>query len=594
MTTQNLSEFTHKVTQITQDYTHLITAIKQTRDHRKYDAIFQLKSYGFTYEQIGKASGYSQLNAISKWLYRNGSKYKDRKKKSKTQTTIEAYSEGMDYGTKPPTGFVSKLNNEDWGIKYLGYTWRKQYLRDMSNQIWFKNKVLVKIGRDHGKTWEMIKLFVRWSLEKRTKIICIATPAKLDEIYQAVLYFLQSDAIREDYGDVVIRSGAKAGIWFEDVHGFRTNPSGTHMVGPNFSTQPAEGSITGLHCDEGWLHLEDPVQDILVSDEAEARRWRWFKRTVRYIKGRGTKSTANGTSKDLGDFYHKMEHEAYYPVYTIPTLEVISGRLPTIEECNVDHDLEEVLDYPEDVGIYRISECPNYPIERVLYEFVFHTEDAHAELNNDPLPMEGFEFNKADWLEIDPIDEPFYKFQFVDPSFGTTGSKTAILVFGVYFNKLILIDAFVGYLGSTAFINKILEFQSKHGVRETWIEDNFNQFSRGLSVYNPLSTMEGLRIFITPPGKSKRVRISLLGGVFGSHIIEIYKTIPFKLNIEQEYLTFKSQLSDSEIKKKFNALDTIAMAYENLAPLLGTSKYPKRGSDTRSKSRASRTRSPFA
>jgi len=498
----------------------------------------------------------------------------------------------------------------DWGFEMLDYDrvhWNVEFLAEVEEKIWNNLKILVKIGRDHGKTWAMIKLFVRWILEKRTKVICICTPAKLDEIYQAVDMYLRSDAIRYWYGDVVVRSGVKVGIWLSATY-FRRLPTGAHMVGANFSVQPAEGSITGLHADHGWMHLEDPVQDVLVSDEAERKRWRWFKRTVRYIKGRGTKQTGTGTAKDIDDFYHKMETETRFPVYTIPTLKILEGRLPTEEEVKeyIDDD-EEIVNIPFDThdnilhwppyGTFEFSGCYNWPPEMALYEFIIHPDDAHAELNNDPLPLQGFEFNLQDWEDslIDPIDEEkesLNKFIVVDPGFGQGGSKTAILVFAIYFKNLVLVDARVKHYGSTAFVKAILSLARIHNAEEVCLEDNFVQVSRTLTDWNPLTNLSTLKLFDTPKSSTKRARISLLGFPFEMLHFKIYRTCPQLINIKQEFLTFTSDLSDAEIKKKFNALDAWSIAWQRYRKRLGL-KRTGRGRERSVKSRRARQRRPY-
>lgn len=550
------------------EYPELLEQIRNNRDHKRWDAIKSLKQYGYNIEDISLACDFA-ANNLYMWRMRNRDEYEGRPSGRRQQPqhveTDVTIADNPDYGTLPPTGFVSNLDHYAWGRKYAPAfsEWdRLDYLEDMQNRIWDTLKLMVQTARDHGKTWTMIKLFARWLLEKGTKVIVVATQAKKDEIYQAVLDILKSTEIREDYGDVVDRHTLTKGeIWFVDD----LRPA----VGANFTIKGSDSFVTGLHADGGWLHLEDIVQEIKVDSSAEKRVRHWFKRTVRYIRGNDTKLTLTATRKGIDDFYNFLEVEHHFDgrlLYKQEALVIESGRLPTVDEITYDPEREIVLDYP-DVGVYRTLGCPNYPLERLLFEFIFHTADANAELNNNPLPLEGSYFNISDFSLIRPHDYEYDKYIMVDPAFGQSGSKTAILVLMVKGSKLIVVDAYVGFASVDDKINLILDFYSRHNPARVYVENNFNQFTRELSSHNPLTNLRGLYPF-NSVDSSKKQRIAHLEFPFKKHEIEFYETCPFLNDIKAEYLTFSLSDGNSTIREKYNALDALAMGYKKLKHFL--------------------------
>lgn len=542
--------------------------IDEHTDHRRWDAIEQLNDYGYANYEISLALD-KHIKFVDKWRSRNRDKYENRPEGRKTlpnQTQIEVtIDDDPDYGDLPPTGYVSNLDHYAWGKQYAPHlsTWdRLKYQEDVADEVWNSAQVMVQLGRDHGKTWLMIKLFARWLLEVG-QIIVIATKAKYDEIFYAVLEILQSREVREDYGDVVVSySVSKGEIKFVD----EMKPP----VGAKFQIHKSESYITGLHfSQEGWIHYEDIVQEMKVGEAAERRVRHWYKRTARYIRGLDTKETGTATRKDVDDLYGWLEEDFHWNVKLMPAFEVVSGRLPTVDEIEVDHQRRIVLDYPRDVGVYKTLDCPNFPIERLLYDFIFHPEDAEAELNNNPLPSSGAYFDADHWISEQLTKESYNTYIMVDPAFGSSSgsSKTAILVLAIISGELWVIDGMIERLDLDAKEEHIIDYYTEYAPLKIWVEDNFNQMSRSFSKKSRLEHLPGLSLLQT--STDKRERIEALKFPFRKNDIVVSSSCPVSSALRAEYLGYSSEDSTAVVKRKYNGLDALSMAYLKLRNFMG-------------------------
>jgi hypothetical protein len=285
------------------------------------------------------------------------------------------------------------------------------------------------------------------------------------------------------------------------------------------------------------------------------------------MKGKNTKFTMTGTRKDLDDAYQYAIDELYFPVLKQEALIVKSGRLPNKEECVVDHARDMITEFPN-VGEYIIPECPRWELPYLLYEFVFHNEDAESELNNNPLPSQGRYFEGDDWTEVDQVpDAPNY--MIIDPAFGSSSSasKTAIIVFSVGQGKMTTIDAFVGRLGLTEKADMIVDFHNRHNPFQTLIEDNFRQMTTRYSQDHPLMRLRGLSMIDN--FENKRARIEALKFPYRKREMQILASCPYKIEIKAEYLTYQRDDSDAMVRIKYNALDTLSMGYLRLKHFMG-------------------------
>lgn len=539
-----------------------------------FDQCSLWRSQAVGWEVIAKRFGYSDHSGVRKRYIRDLKKYGDtidrsrapvKRQKRHISDEIEIDILGK-YGTVAITGYISDLNNDDWIEYYTGFNWKAEYLTEMRDKIWFTQKLLLLTFRFGGKTTTMSCLFLRWILEVHEPIVCFGNPEKIGDIFYLITELLESDLIRRDYGDVVARrSGYK--IWL--VAAMRVSRDGSPMTDPNLSMSGKLATTVGKHTgDYGWLHLEDLWQDIAVSSEAERRIRKWLDRTIRYMKGRNTKFTMTGTRKDLMDAYQYAMDKLYFPVLKQVALQIVSGRLPNIDECEVDHERDMITKFP-DVGKYIIQDCPRWELPYLLYEFLFHYEDAESELNNNPLPAMGRYFNGDDWIEVDKLpDAPNY--MIVDPAFGqsNTSSKTAIIVVSVGAGKMTMIDAFIGRLGRTDKADMIVDFHQRHHPFQTLIEDNFRQITSRYDQNHALMKLRGLSMIDN--FENKRDRIEALKFSFRKHEIQIYNNCPFKSEIKAEYLSYKQDDSDAVVKVRYNALDSLSMGYLRLKHFMAT------------------------
>lgn len=479
----------------------------------------------------------------------------------------------LEYGKIKPTLYVSTLSHMEWGQHYLGHSWSAPYLEKMSDEIWNRQTLIFQTGRYHGKTWTMIKLFTRYLLEERKQILCMSNKAKREDIWLGVRDSLRRPEIRRQYGDVMAsaRGGNSTDITFTQKFRYYTN--GANMDGPNFKVVTAGPQTTqvGLHPHEGWLHLEDPVQDMMVSDEAEQRVKHWYDRTVKYIAGRNTKKTATGTRKDPTDFYHHLEENHYWPKLVQEAFVINSGRLPNLNEISVNHEYAIVTDWPHAVGTYSILGCPEYPLERLLYEFIFHPDAAEAELNNNPLPRSGNYFNIDQWVE-DELPEKWHlspKYIVVDPAFGgsSTSSKTAIIVLMIHQGRMWIIDMYVGRASLTQKQEYIVHYAKHYNPKQILIEDNFGQISTRYEQKSQLMQLRGLYLY--EAANDKKERIGALDFPYLKHEIVVYINCAMKQELKTEFLKFSMEDSPTVIRQQYNALDALSSGYERLKHYLG-------------------------
>lgn len=481
------------------------------------------------------------------------------------ETPLDIYL--VDYGKLPPINYVSPLSHDEWAAYYGEYDWDAGYLTEVRSQIWDMLKVLLLIGRFHGKTSVMICLFCRWILEVRAPIIVFSNPAKKGDIFREVYRILTSDRVRKDYGDVIATARENKG----DI--FLVPQLRGSFADPNFVINGSLSKSIGRHASSyvnemgeevgGWLHLEDCWQEVKVSKEAEDRTLHWLDRTIRYMRGLKTKFTMTGTRKDIDDAYDYAMKKHHFPVFHLKSMEIVSGRIPNLDEVVVDHE-REVLTEWEDVGVYKILNCPEFPIERLLYEFIFHYESAEAELNNNPLPLKGAYFDGDHWDEIEDPIEFYPKYIQVDPGFGTSdsASESAILVLGIHRYSILVVTSVIDRLDTPEKANEVIELHSTYDPLQTLVEDSFKQMSTRYDVDHRLLQLKGLRMF-EQKKVEKNQRIAAMKSAFRRGEIKFLSTCNNLTKIKQEYLTF-----DIHKKGDWNALDALSTGYEMLHPFM--------------------------
>ncbi|MCH8905461.1 MAG: hypothetical protein IH840_00100 [Candidatus Heimdallarchaeota archaeon] len=518
-----------------------------------FDEITKFREKHLSWRHIAKYYNVNHPSAFN-WYNRKLSNLEATSLETKPKIAHTALEDNYTYGSNPPTLYISELSNEDWVNKYAGGFWETDYLPELQNLIWDTIKGMYQLFRSGGKTFSCVGLFCRWILEKRTEILCFTNPGMKDEIYRNVVDVLLSDEIRADYGDVLVRWTESKGIIL-CVKELRKG-----MRFPNFKVIGNTGASVGSH-PGGWIHIEDIVQDMAVSDEANRRLERWLGRIVKFMRKQGTKITITGTRKDPFDFYQFAGSIHHFPITKWLAMELVSGRYPTISECTVDHILEKVTDWPQDIGVYKVYKCPEWPLESLLYMYLFHYEDYEAELNNNPLPSKGRFFDGDDFIEFDDLTETGLNYMLVDPAFGLTNyaSKTAIMMVNITQGHFDIIDAYIGRLGLDAKADMIVDFHARHRPAQTIIEDNFRQITTRYAPDHSLMKLRGLTLI--EQFDPKRQRIEAMKFSFRKREIRIHKDCPFKAEINGEYLSYSQEDSEQIIKTRYNALDALAMGY---------------------------------
>ncbi len=406
--------------------------------------------------------------------------------------------------------FISDLDNDTWLNHYCGYYWEKEYLTEMRDRAWTANKLLILFPRGHGKTWSMIGLFVRFLLETRKPILVFCSGSNKSDIYFAVLELLESDAIMEDYGYTVHKQNENRGeIWLKKSMGYRDG-----FIDPNFKIVGQLAKSIGKH--PSWIHLEDIVQDIKASDEAEERVKRWFARVVKFMKKRGmnskTRLTITGTRKDINDFYEYTMKEHKYATYHVEALELTSGRYPTRDEVISDHDMEtcEIIGRPP--GKYRTLECPDWAFDALLYEYLWHPYDFEAEMQNNPIPSKGRYFKDC----IIDIVSPFTDgelthryYMYLDPARGKSkkSSDSAFFILAPFGDKIYIVDVIIGKFNDTELGDKAEELANKYDPIEFKAEDDFEQLSSNSGLIKRFRAIRGFRTFLSKGFGDKLSRI---------------------------------------------------------------------------------------
>lgn len=457
-----------------------------------------------------------------------------------------------------PTMYISDLSNDEWINHYAEGYWEADYLTELRNLIWDSQKGMYQVFRGGGKTFSCVALFARWMLEIRTSVLCFTNAGMKDDIFRAVLEILESEEVQADYGMVVDRNSEHKGV-------IRLKPQFREgMRYPNFKVIGNYSAAIGWH--GGWAHIEDIIQDQAVSVDANLKIRRWFSRVVRFMKKRDTKITITGTRKDPDDWYQYVENEHYFNLVKWEALTLVSGRYPTIEECGIDHENEVITSYPN-VGEYSFYNCPEWPLDKLLYEYLFHYDDFEAEMQNNPMPSQGRFFSGDDWVEVEKKQDGT-NYMIVDPAKGesSSASKTAIIMMCVGNGKITIIDAYIGKLGIDDKADMIVDFHVRHRPSQTYIEDNFRQVTQQYSLDHPVLNLRGLSMIDN--FDKKRHRIEAIKFPYRKREFQILTSCPFKGEIKGEYLTYSQQDSDAKVKTKYNALDAMSMGYLRLKHFL--------------------------
>lgn len=460
--------------------------------------------------------------------------------------------------------YTSPLKHIDWTLTYCNYHWDTDYLRELSEQLWQNQRLLVFIPRGHGKTFLTIALITRYILEVRQPVLIITSgPAQQRRIFRQIKKLLKFPRIREDYGNLIGASDSRTC----ELH---PDDSITYQyLDPLLRVASRGAEIVGSH--PTWIHIEDLIQEPFKSDESNESLIEWWGGIVEfcltYEPGAETRITGTGTRKDKGDFWERLIEDYHYPHISRKSLELISGQFPTKNDITYLDQGKMSIDLSK--GEYRTMGCIAWPLTRLLIERIFKPERFMAEMQNDPMPKGGLYFSIEHWIEskyVPRIDLTSY-YMAVDPAFGK-GQKadyTSILVGGLYRNQLYIVDGCYQKASEGMdvdhMINEIIRLNKKYHPLAIYIEANNFQFliNKILQLKQAFMPVEEVT------NVSKKIeRINSLKPYFINGSIFICES-PVTEGLRTEYLSYNQ--SPSTAYRKDDALDTLEMIIRKISYL---------------------------
>ena len=288
------------------------------------------------------------------------------------------------YGSVPPTGYISQLDNHTWCMKYFGKYWDWDYpeLRDYRNMT--DNYTFKLMHRGAGKSVSDVMLYTRDFVENIKFSVITAGRGMLGKIVRGMEFCTKTDLIRRDYGDLLLKTNKSEGYML------RTGDLSTSLD-PSAQFRTRLGEIVGTHNDKFYWH--DPIQTPFKSHESNEALLDLYDTLWRY--------TADwfggcGTRKSLSDFYVNMMPRGFKFFYR-PAVKLISGRYPTRDDCKIKiiedettgKSTEEYLDIDLTTGVFESTGCPKWPLRALLIERIKNPYGFESQMQNNPLARSG-------------------------------------------------------------------------------------------------------------------------------------------------------------------------------------------------------------
>ncbi len=463
---------------------------------------------------------------------------------------------------------MSRRSPIEWVNYYCPQNhWDIPYLHDIADRLTNSLKALVFVPRGHGKTLLAIGLICKYIVETE-KPVCIITSARSQQkrIFRAIISILNSPKIIKDYKFVL-------GSYDKTMCELLPDDTDNYpYLDPLLRVATRGSDIVGSH--PTWIHIEDLIQEPFKSDESNEALIEWWGGIVEfcltYEEGEETRITGTGTRKDKGDFWEHLIDEYHYPHYSRKAIELVKGQYPIKEDITFDDQGNGSIDITK--GEYKTLNCPNWPLGKLLIERIYKPERFMAEMQNDPMPKGGLYFSLDDWIEVaePPPHHHTSYYMAVDPAFGkgTAADNTAIIVCGVFDDKLYVIDGTYGRvmdgLDSDRMLSEIVRLAQYYQPKGIWIESNNFQFliSKQLSFQGqlPLPVTELTNL------TKKIERISSMKTYFRSGDILICPS-PFLDGLKTEYTSYNQKPSTKS--RKDDALDALEMVLTNVVYFFG-------------------------
>ena len=463
----------------------------------------------------------------------------------------------------PPTRFKSGLHIDDWIEKYCGFSWRFDYLtesREYLLDIYYKKKRgIIFRPRDTGKTLDSIGVYCYLICEEMEPLLSItAGNAAKNRIFRAVSRILRSEKIRNDYGDILESQSMTFGE-FVLVPELRKS----ERIDPVLRIATRGAELIGSH--PRATFLEDIIQMEFKSQESNESLLSWFDSIVSFL---GDTIGGTGTRKGLTDIYSELFKRGFSQ-QKILAIKLIKGRWPA--EQDLLYETMLVNEFEEDVpvgvdtsmGAFETIDCPNWPLEKLLFRRVMSLAAFESEMQNNPVPTTGLYFRKnIHWHEVDPYPAGYLSDYFiaVDPSFGksTSSDYFCLLVGAVFENSLIIVDCVLQKaMKFDDMLNIIIQKSAEYQPHVTKIESIFAQTYLKDAVKERIPNIAPFET-----RQKKEMRIDSLDTPMKDRIIKIYSNLPYKSIAYQQFVQYDRKPSSPTKKDDF--LDTLHMLYDHV------------------------------
>jgi predicted phage terminase large subunit-like protein len=548
-----------------------------------FQQITDLRKEEISWREIAKIYDKHHTNVMRWYLRERNRRLKGKshaiiidKSKLAASTTLDHSKLGEDiqktevylrnYGNMPITDYQSLYPQWKWRDKYLGerYNWDLMHLRRLDTFLNTTMRGFAFLPRTGGKTTNVIGDALRWILEHREPYLMFtAGPGGKSRIFRAMRRLLKSKPIRQAYGDVMEGNGnSQTGeIYFVDEI--------YNHADPTFKVTTRMSDIIGSHPKR--IHFEDIVQQPFSGSETKEKFINWYDEVVEYLAVEGTRLTGTGTRKAVDDVYSYIIQQNF-EVLREKAIEKISGRYPTEADCTFDittdkhgFTTKQITDIDLSVGVFEYLECPNWSPKYLHSKRVLKLQAFESQMQNNPLPESGLYFDRDDWIEVDPYPLKHLNNYFITVDSGYGQSKkadnTAILVLGIFNSECFIVDGFIGRIAFDVILDKIEKFQQLYEPMQTFVQTFFAEIwikQRGAA--------RGINMTNVEDKRNKIMRIDALKPWYNQHTIKVYKTLPCKQLLFQEYIQYNRR--DSTADRHDDGLDALATGLDKLTHYL--------------------------
>lgn len=456
----------------------------------------------------------------------------------------------------------------NWIKKYTKYDWDTPAIRDVAHYMFFRVYRARKSGmagapRGWGKSKRNVAIYAAIMLNYyHSQMSIVNGPKGKSRIFYGLLSILESDKVREDYGDVLESKSKQMGE-MRLLHEL-LDLSGEVTDDPAFIVCTVAG-IIGAHCWIVWLEdiLQLEAKDSAVNDYLVEEIHNSVIMKLSVSRG-GT-----FTRKGKNDLYSKLPKLGYM-MYVKKAIKKLKGSWPTekhiiYEEEELDGVIQMVAvgcEIPED-SEFEIIDRPGWTISWVLLQRVLDEDSFEREMQNNPQPRTGNKFKK-EWYEnalIDPFkgNELLYLQEgVIDPAFGKSeASSDTVCITGAMYGGMIYVTEIIVDEDNEDIEELIKTTQEDFNLQDMHVENDYAQMDTRYDQDSILFSELQVSTFTnsTLPGeRDKMSRIGTLKKPFKFQKIKIYNTCQGLDLFKDQILSFRPDRP----KLKWDILDCMA------------------------------------